>query len=63
MLKLHKIIRVSYLVACPIVFILFHDRDLQGEVLKLMKIYHFLVCSAYLVLFSKFLDRLWSGLC
>ena len=30
-LKLHEMIRVLYLVASPIVFILFDDRDWQGE--------------------------------
>ena len=29
-LELHKTIRVSHAVACPIVLILFYDRDLQG---------------------------------
>ena len=41
--KVHKIIQVSHKVACPIVFILFYDRDGQGGVFKVMKNDHFLV--------------------
>ena len=37
-LKLHKIIKDSHVVACPIVFVLFYGRDFQGRVLKLMRV-------------------------
>ena len=37
MLELHKIIRVSHVVAYSIVFILFYDRGEQGGVFKVMK--------------------------
>ena len=37
MLELHKTIRVSHIVACPIVVILFYKQRWQGEVLKVMK--------------------------
>ena len=42
MLELHKIIRVSHLVACPVVFILFDEQSSQGRVFKVMKNDHFL---------------------
>ena len=41
MLELHKIIRVSHVVACLIVVILFYEWDLQGGVLIVMKNHHF----------------------
>ena len=41
MLELLKIIRVSHIVACPVVFILFYGRDWQGGVFKVMKNDHF----------------------
>ena len=62
-LELHEMIKVPHLVASPIVFILFYDRDWQGGVLKLMKNDHFLVFLAVWVLFPMFLGRLRSGLC
>ena len=37
MLELHKTITVSHVVPCPIVVILFHERNWQGGVLKVMK--------------------------
>ena len=37
MLELHEMIRVSHVVLCPVVFILFCDQDCQEEVLKLTK--------------------------
>ena len=37
MLKLHEMIRVLHVVACPIIFILFDDPDWQRGVLKLTK--------------------------
>ena len=33
-IELNKIIRVSHLVACPIVFLLFFERGRQGGVFK-----------------------------
>ena len=33
---MHEIIRMPHLVACPIVFILFYDRDWQRGVFKVM---------------------------
>ena len=53
MIELHKIIRFSHVVACPIVFILFYPRSCQGEVLKIMKNVDFLVFLANWVLFPK----------
>ena len=63
MLKLHKIIRVSHVVAYQIVFILFYERSWQGGVLKVMKNDYFLVFLAVWVLFSKLLGRLKNNLC
>ena len=40
-LELYEMIRVSHVVVCPVVFILFDDRCLQGGVLKIMKNDHF----------------------
>ena len=37
MVELHKIIRVSHLVACSIVFVLFDEQSSQGRVLRVMK--------------------------
>ena len=54
-------IRVPYVIARPIVFMLFYDRGWQGGVFKIMKIDHFLVFLAVLVLFPKFLERLISN--
>ena len=56
-------IRMSRLVACPIVFILFYDRDWQGGIIKVMKKDHFLVFLPVCVLFPKCLGRLRGGLC
>ena len=42
MLELHKIIRVSHLVACPVVIILFDEQSSQERVFKVMKNDHFL---------------------
>ena len=39
--KLHEMIRVLLLVACPILFILFYEQDWQGGVFKVMKNDHF----------------------
>ena len=51
-LELHETIRVSYVVVCSIVFILFYDRDVEDGVLKHMKNDHLLVFLAVWVLFS-----------
>ena len=61
MLELHKIIRVSHVVACPIVVILFYDRDGKRGVFKVMKNDQFVVFLAVLVLFHKSLGRLRSS--
>ena len=37
MLELYETIRVSHVVLCPFVFILFYDQDWQGGVLRLTK--------------------------
>ena len=58
MLKMHRIIRVSRVASCPIIFILFYGRGWQGGVFKVMKNDHFLVFSPVWVLFLKFLGRL-----
>ena len=50
-LELHETIRVSYAVVCPIVFILFYDRDVEEGVLKHMKNDHLFVFLAVWVLF------------
>ena len=46
MLELHETIRVSHVVALPIVFILFYDRDGQGVVFKVVTNDNFLVFLA-----------------
>ena len=56
MLQLHKIIRVSHVVSCPIVFILFHDRDWQGSVQIYEKLSFFSIFNR-LGFFPKFLGR------
>ena len=55
MLELHKIIRVSNLVVFATVFVLFYERDWQGEVFKVIKNDHFLVFLAVWGLIPKFL--------
>ena len=50
-LGLHETIRVLYAVVCPIVFILFYNRDVEEGVLKHMKNDHLLVFLAVWVLF------------
>ena len=62
-LKLHEVIRVVDLVACPIIFILFDDPDWRESVLKHMENDHFLVFIAVWVLFPRFLGRFNSALC
>ena len=61
-LEMHEMIRISYLVACPLAFNLFCDRGQQGGVLKPTKNDHFLVFLVVWVLFHKFLGRLRSDL-
>ena len=58
MLELQKTIRVSLVVACLIVFILFYERRWQEGVFKIMKNDSFLVFLAVWVLFLKILIRL-----
>ena len=60
MLKLRKIIILSHVVACPIVF--FYEQSCQGIVFKVMKNDDFLVLSAVCVFFPKILGRLRSTL-
>ena len=62
-LKVHNIIRVLQVVACPINFNLFYGRHWQGSVFKVMKNDHFLVFLDVLFLFPKFLGRLRSNFC
>ena len=61
-LHLYQMIRVPFLVACPIVFILFHDQNWQERVFKVMKNDHFLVFLVVWVLFPMFLGRSKSDL-
>ena len=61
-LKLYEMIRMSRLVACPIVFILLCDQNGPGGVFKVMKKDHFLVFLTVWVLFPKFFGRLRSSL-
>ena len=48
MFKLHKIIRVSDVVAYPIVFVLFYEWVWQGGIFIVMKNDHFLVVCKFL---------------
>ena len=57
MLEVHKIIKVSGAVTCPIAFILLYDRDGQGGVFKVRENDRFLVVLAVWVLFPEFLGR------
>ena len=54
---MYETIRVSHLVALPIVIILFYDRDGQEGVFKVVKNDNFLVFLVVWVLFPKFLGR------
>ena len=56
-LQLHKTIRVSHAVECPVVFILLYDRDGQGGVFKIMKNDHFLEFFP----FCSFSLNFWAG--
>ena len=62
MLELHKIMGMSHVVACPLVFILFCDQVWKGEVFKVMKSDNFSVFLAVWDVFPKFFNRLRSGL-
>ena len=55
MLELQKTIRVSHLVRCPIVSLLFYKRGWQRGEFKVMKNDHFLVFLVVWVFFPKFL--------
>ena len=57
MIQLHKIIRASHAIGCPIVFLLFYEWGWQGGVFIIMKNDHFLEFLAVWVLFPKFLSR------
>ena len=50
-------IRVSHIVARPIVFNLFYERSCQGGMVKIMKNDHFVVFPAVWVLFPNFGGR------
>ena len=55
MLELYKIIKMSHIVSCPIVFPWFYEGAWQGGVFKIMKNDHFLVFLVVWVIFTKFL--------
>ena len=57
-----KIVRVSFIIACPVVFIVLYNCDRQRGVLKLIGNAQILVVLALRILFSKFLGRSRSGL-
>ena len=57
MLELHKMIRMSDVVVCPIVFISFYGRSREGRVFKIMKNDHILVFLAVWVLSPTFFGR------
>ena len=63
LLELHKIISLSHVVTCPVVFILFYERSYQGGVFKVVKNDYFLVFLANWVLFPKILGRFRGDLC
>ena len=63
MLELHKIIRLSCVVAWSLVFILFYERRWQGGALKVMKNDTFFSFFSRRVLFPKILGRLKGYLC
>ena len=62
MLELNRITRLSHVVSCPNIFILFNQENWQGGVLRVMKNYHFVVFLAVWVFFPKFLFTLRSAL-
>ena len=55
MLELYKIIKMSHIVSCPIVFPWFYEGAWQGGDFKIMKNDHFLVFLVVWVIFTKFL--------
>ena len=57
MLELYEIIRVSHIIACSFVIILFYEWGWQGGVFIVTKNDHFLVFVAVYALFPKFLNR------
>ena len=57
MLELHKMIRISGVVVCRIVFISFYERSWEGRVFKIMKNDHILVFLAVWVLFPTLFGR------
>ena len=57
MLELHKMIRMSGVVVCRIVFISFYERSWEGRVFKIMKNDHILVFLAVWVLFPTLFGR------
>ena len=57
-----KIVRVSLIIACPVVFIVLYNCDKQRGVLILMGNAQILVHLSVRILFSKFLGRSRSGL-
>ena len=57
MLELDKMIRMSDVVVCPIVFISFYERSREGRVFKIMKNDHILVFLAVWVLSPTFYGR------
>ena len=59
---MHEIIRVSYLIVCPMNFNLLCDASREAGVLKLSKNAKFQVFVDVCILFSNFLVRLRSGL-
>ena len=61
-LELHGVIRLLYLVTCPVDFNLISDGGQQGGVLKPTKNDHFQIFLTVWVSFLKFLGRLRSGI-
>ena len=59
-IKLHEMIKVLHVVACPIIFTLFDDIHWQGRVLKLFKRWSFFSvfsCLSFLFCFIKKIGR------
>ena len=61
-LKMDEMIRMWYVIACPMVFSLLSNRGRQGGVLKLLKNHLFMYFLAFGSFFSKFLGSLRLGL-
>ena len=62
MIKLHKILRLLHVAACPIVFVLFYGRSWKRGVFEVVMNDHFLVFLSVWVPFPNFLGRLRCGL-